>query len=324
MFISFFNKIFEVPLYKKANNIKLPKFIFKCTNEEIAAFIRGLFDCDSYVSNSKKEINIILASKELINQLNILLLRFGIHSRYSERIKWVAGNKEKTRKLYYSLSISVYENLSLYDKYIGFNSNFKKKRVVEYLKKEGNTNVDVIPCGRLIREIRKNSRTILPRDTHKKLWQYESEKIHPSNGKLREIIKLFNSHGIDVPQLDRLINNDIFWDKIKSINRVEVEKEVYDITVPGASNFVSNGFIIHNSTMMNLVGSLDLATQGNIYLDGKDIEHLDESQLAQIRGRKIGFIFQSFNLIPNLTAKENVMLPMLFHGKDKFERSKKA
>src|SRR3989344_3810511 len=78
------------------------------------------------------------------------------------------------------------------------------------------------------------------------------------------------------------------------------------------------------STAMNLVGSLDLATKGEIYLDGKDIEHLDESQLAQIRGRKIGFIFQSFNLIPNLTAKENVMLPMLFQGKDKFERSKKA
>jgi putative ABC transport system ATP-binding protein len=78
------------------------------------------------------------------------------------------------------------------------------------------------------------------------------------------------------------------------------------------------------STAMNLVGSLDLATEGEIYLDGKDIEHLDESQLAQIRGRKIGFIFQSFNLIPNLTAKENVMLPMLFQDTAKVEREKKA
>ena len=59
-------------------------------------------------------------------------------------------------------------------------------------------------------------------------------------------------------------------------------------------------------------------------LDGIDIEHLEESELAQIRGRKIGFIFQSFNLIPNLTAKENVMLPMLFQGKDKIERETKA
>lgn len=78
------------------------------------------------------------------------------------------------------------------------------------------------------------------------------------------------------------------------------------------------------STAMNLVGSLDLATQGTIYLDGIDIEHLEESELSQIRGRKIGFIFQSFNLIPNLTAKENVMLPMLFQGKDEIERETKA
>jgi putative ABC transport system ATP-binding protein len=78
------------------------------------------------------------------------------------------------------------------------------------------------------------------------------------------------------------------------------------------------------STSMNLIGSLDLATKGNIYLDGHDIEYLEESELAQIRGRKIGFIFQQFNLIPNLTAKENVMLPMLFQGKDEIERETRA
>ncbi len=78
------------------------------------------------------------------------------------------------------------------------------------------------------------------------------------------------------------------------------------------------------STAINLVGSLDLATHGDIYLDNKDIEHLDESQLAQIRGKKIGFIFQSFNLIPNLTAKENVMLPLLFQDTLKEERELRA
>jgi len=78
------------------------------------------------------------------------------------------------------------------------------------------------------------------------------------------------------------------------------------------------------STSMNLIGSLDLATQGNIYLDGHDIEFLEESELAQIKGKKIGFIFQQFNLIPNLTAKENVMLPMLFQGKDEIEREARA
>ena len=78
------------------------------------------------------------------------------------------------------------------------------------------------------------------------------------------------------------------------------------------------------STSMNLVGSLDLPTSGEVYLDGKDISHLEESELAQIRGKKIGFIFQSFNLIPNLTAKENIMLPMLFQGYDQEEREKRA
>jgi len=78
------------------------------------------------------------------------------------------------------------------------------------------------------------------------------------------------------------------------------------------------------STTMNLVGSLDLATKGDIYLDGLDIEELHESDLAQVRGRVIGFIFQSFNLIPNFTAKENVMLPMLFQDIDEETREARA
>ncbi len=78
------------------------------------------------------------------------------------------------------------------------------------------------------------------------------------------------------------------------------------------------------STTMNLVGSLDLPTDGEIYLDGHNIARLSESSLAQIRGKKIGFIFQSFNLIPNLTAKENIMLPMLFQGLRIDERELKA
>lgn len=78
------------------------------------------------------------------------------------------------------------------------------------------------------------------------------------------------------------------------------------------------------STAMNLVGSLDIPTHGKIFLDGHNISSLSESDLAQIRGKKIGFIFQQFNLIPNLTSKENVMLPMLFQGYSLDEREKKA
>ncbi len=78
------------------------------------------------------------------------------------------------------------------------------------------------------------------------------------------------------------------------------------------------------STAMNLIGSLDMPTKGKILLDGEDISELKESDLAQIRGKKIGFIFQNFNLIPNLTVKENVMLPMMFQGTDIHEREQMA
>jgi putative ABC transport system ATP-binding protein len=78
------------------------------------------------------------------------------------------------------------------------------------------------------------------------------------------------------------------------------------------------------STMMNMVGALDLASRGEIFLDRIDIEHLPESELAQIRGKKVGFIFQVFNLIPTLYALENVMLPMLFQRVPKRERLERA
>ena len=80
------------------------------------------------------------------------------------------------------------------------------------------------------------------------------------------------------------------------------------------------------STMMNMIGALDLATKGEIFLEDENIENLEESELAQIRGRKIGFVFQTFNLIPTLTALENVMLPMTFQGlggEEKLERAEK-
>ena len=78
------------------------------------------------------------------------------------------------------------------------------------------------------------------------------------------------------------------------------------------------------STVMNLVGALDLATEGEIYLDGLNIEKLEESELAQIRGKKIGFVFQTFNLIPTLTAVENVMLPMTFQNIPLEKRKERA
>ncbi len=79
------------------------------------------------------------------------------------------------------------------------------------------------------------------------------------------------------------------------------------------------------STAMNMIGALDYPTKGKVFLDGHDISHLTESELANVRGRKIGFIFQQFNLLTNLTAIENVALPMMFQGipaEKRLERAK--
>ncbi len=78
------------------------------------------------------------------------------------------------------------------------------------------------------------------------------------------------------------------------------------------------------STAMNMVGCLDTATKGDIFLGNHNIAHLDESDLAQIRGKRIGFIFQTFNLIPSLTALENVALPMTFQNVSRSVKLKKA
>jgi putative ABC transport system ATP-binding protein len=78
------------------------------------------------------------------------------------------------------------------------------------------------------------------------------------------------------------------------------------------------------STIMNLVGCLDLPSKGDIYLDGENIAGFRESRLAQARGKKIGFVFQQFNLLPTLSAIENVMLPLEFQDADSDDAEKRA
>src|SRR3989338_7185706 len=78
------------------------------------------------------------------------------------------------------------------------------------------------------------------------------------------------------------------------------------------------------STAVNIVGCLDVPTKGKVFLEDHDISKMSESNLAQIRGRKIGFIFQQFNLIGTLTAQENVALPMMFQGVSEERRMKRA
>lgn len=74
------------------------------------------------------------------------------------------------------------------------------------------------------------------------------------------------------------------------------------------------------STLMNMLGCLDVPTSGSYFLNGKDVSHMSDDELSDIRNVEIGFIFQGFNLIPNLTAQENVELPLIYRGVGKKER----
>lgn len=78
------------------------------------------------------------------------------------------------------------------------------------------------------------------------------------------------------------------------------------------------------STMMNIIGCLDTATSGTYLLSGNDINKLDEIQLARVRNREIGFVFQSFHLLPRLTALQNVELPLIYSGLANAQRQKRA
>jgi putative ABC transport system ATP-binding protein len=78
------------------------------------------------------------------------------------------------------------------------------------------------------------------------------------------------------------------------------------------------------STLLHIIGLLDTPTKGKVFLEGQDTSRFSEDELAQIRGKKIGFIFQQFNLLQNITALENVMMPMTFQGIPENERKEKA
>lgn len=120
--------------------------------------------------------------------------------------------------------------------------------------------------------------------------------------KLENLVKIYDTGAIQLKAL-------------KGIN-LEIEEKEY-VAIMGASG---SG----KSTLMNILGCLDKITEGKYYLDGVDISSLDDNSLAAIRNKKIGFVFQAFNLLPKLTAMANVELPMVYAGLPKAEREKKA
>lgn len=78
------------------------------------------------------------------------------------------------------------------------------------------------------------------------------------------------------------------------------------------------------STLMNIIGALDRATEGKYLLDGEDISNMSDNRLSDIRNKNIGFVFQTFNLVPRMNALKNVELPMMYAGKSAKERTKRA
>lgn len=102
---------------------------------------------------------------------------------------------------------------------------------------------------------------------------------------------------------------------LKGINFRVNEGEFVSILGPSGSG---------KSTMMNIIGCLDCSTSGSYILSGQDIKDLNENELADIRSHEIGFIFQSFQLLPRLTALQNVELPMIYAGIPSHERKVKA
>ena len=101
---------------------------------------------------------------------------------------------------------------------------------------------------------------------------------------------------------------------VKAINGIDLEieeAEMVSIIGPSGSG---------KSTLMNLIGCLDKPTSGSIYINNKSTEKLDTDELAELRNKQIGFIFQNFNLLPKLTALQNVELPLIYAGIPRIKR----
>ena len=120
--------------------------------------------------------------------------------------------------------------------------------------------------------------------------------------KLKHIYKSYSMGEVEVPAL-------------RDVNLHVKPKEFVSVLGPSGSG---------KSTLMNIIGCLDIPDSGEYYLDGENVANCSENELSEIRGVKIGFIFQQFNLIPELSAYENVEMPLLYRKISKSERHERV
>ena len=110
-------------------------------------------------------------------------------------------------------------------------------------------------------------------------------------------------------------NGSIEVEALKDVN-LEIQKgEMISIMGPSGSG---------KSTLMNILGCLDTPTEGRYFLDDLEVTAVKDKKLTEVRNRKIGFVFQSFNLLPKLTTIQNVQLPMIYAGKSTSERKERS